>query len=128
MGDCFEMIASIDRDEDGDATGFYEWTNDSDVPYTNTDFFKKCCVGYEGLKKYIGEGFVNFYGWHISDLVIYDEPREITYFIKPGALCYYDWLYGIYDGSHDERLSYDCYLEQYRLKKAPQSWCYVENL
>lgn len=78
--DCFEMIASIDRDEDGDATGFYEWRLDGDVPYINTDFFKKCCVKYEELKKYIGLGINQFYGWHISDFVIYDKPKELSEF------------------------------------------------
>ncbi|MBQ3045161.1 MAG: ASCH domain-containing protein [Clostridia bacterium] len=109
--DCFEWIASIDRDEHGDITGFYEWTNELDIPYINTNFFRKCCVGYEDLKKYIGIGIDTFYGWHISDLVIYDKPKKINEFVSASKLntnCF---------GQHLKRLD-----------RPPQSWCYVEVL
>ena len=117
--DCFEMIECIDRDEEGDATGFIEWSNDGNIPYLSTGFFKKCCVPYEELKKYIGLGFITFYGWHISDLVIYDEPKELSEF---KTLC---------------TKNIDCYLcNRYdhirkncnsTITKPPQSWCYVER-
>lgn len=117
--DCFEMIASIDRDEDGDATGFFEWSNDSDIPYISTDFYQKCCVPYEELKKYMGLGFATFYGWHISDLVIYDKPKELREF---KTLC---------------TKNTDCYLcDRYdhirkycnsTITRPPQSWCYVDH-
>lgn len=109
--DCRESIASIDRDEDGDATGFFEWINESDIPYIKTDFFKMCCVGYEDLKKYIGLGFVTFYGWHISNLVIYDEPKALSEFINNSSvLTFNDNGKLVYSG----------------MKRPPQSWCYVE--
>ena len=123
--DCLETIVSIDRDEDGDATGFIEWSNDSDISYINTDFFKKCCVKYNEIKKYMGMGFVTFYGWHISDLVIYDKPKELGEFRKSGALSYDDWLYGIYNGKTES--SYEKYLLQFTVTIPPQSWCYVER-
>ena len=40
--DCYEFVASLDYDEDGDATGFIEWSNDSDFSYESTHFYKKC--------------------------------------------------------------------------------------
>lgn len=43
-------------------------------------------------------------GWHISDLVIYDKPKELNEFIV-------------------ER--YPCLA---KLKRPPQSWCYVEGV
>lgn len=101
--DCYEEIASVFVDEDEDETGFIEWSNDSDFPYESIDLYKESCVPYEELKKYIGLGFNKFYGWHISDLVIYDKPKELTEFVV-------------------ER--YPC-LE--RLTRPPQSWCYVEG-
>ena len=132
--DCREAIASIDRDEDGDATGFFEWTNESDIPYIKTDFFKKCCVGYEDLKKYIGLGFVTFYGWHISNLIIYDKPKELNEF---RTLC----KYRNNDGSCQYRkVDCDCVRFDFNpdcsvnfaeccdfMIRPPQSWCYVEE-
>ena len=59
------------------------------------------------------------YGWHISDLKIYDTPKELSKFSRPfenciGKVC-------------DE---YGCaYCENGgHIKRPPQSWCYVEEL
>lgn len=147
--DCREAIASIDRDEDGDTMGFFEWTNESDIPYIKTDFFKRCCVGYEDLKRYIGLGFVTFYGWHISNLIIYDVSKELHNFYKSGfttqeeladELCNYcaptrygeHSSYGTPNGivMCEGRFcgeAYQEYLdENFSLTRPPQSWCYVE--
>lgn len=118
--DCRESIASIDRDEDGDVMGFFEWTNERDIPYIKTDFFKRCCVGYEDLKKYIGLGFVTFYGWHISNLIIYDEPKELSEFKKINQPCWYGEM-GISKRDCHECKSKDCFIQ-----RPPQSYCYVE--
>ena len=68
------------------------------------------------------------YGWHISDLVIYAEPKDIGEFYKVGMLSYDDWLYGIYNGNGGARSSYESYKNAFKLSKAPQSWCYVEGV
>lgn len=116
--DCFEIIASIEIDEDGDKIGRYEWTNDADTPYTQTDFSKKSCVAYEDLKRYVGLGFVEFYGWHISDLVIYDKPKELGEFeIECKGGCDIPYMY------HPP--CENC--RKNRLTRPPQSWCYVEK-
>lgn len=47
------------------------------------------------------------YGWHISDLRIYDVPRELSEFT----------------GLRDTRFG----AAQYDIKRPPQSWCYVEE-
>ena len=55
------------------------------------------------------------YGWHISNLKIYDAPRELTSFVKPLVL--------------GKVQSYTWYVDKERyLKRAPQSWCYVEDM
>lgn len=54
---------------------------------------KKSCLDWEELRKYIGQGINDFYGWHISDLVIYDTPKELREFkktCKETNLCYPD--------------------------------------
>lgn len=68
------------------------------------------------------------YGWHISDLKIYDNPRELSEFFKP---C--DWNYDCctckrakYELTKAEaKVFYGCDSE---LTRPPQSWCYVEEL
>jgi predicted transcriptional regulator len=37
------------------------------------------CVGYKGLYDYLGTKEYG-YGWHITDLVIYDKPKELSEF------------------------------------------------
>lgn len=37
---------------------------------------KKSCVPYDDIVNYIGNGCIG-YGWHISNLVMYQEPNEI---------------------------------------------------
>lgn len=63
------------------------------------------------------------YGWHISDLVIYDEPKKLTDFMKP---C---------DPDPDSvPLCLQCKRlgENYgcggTILRPPMSWCYVEEL
>lgn len=141
--DCYEMIASIERDEEGDTTGFYEWSNDSDIPYKNTDFYKKCQVEYEDLKKYIGEGINTFYGWHISDLVIYEKPKELSefYVLDDKAIkeCEHReriyvnpdsvngaWLKGSYICTRGEE-DWCSKCKTKPITRPPQSWCYVDH-
>ena len=47
------------------------------------------------------------YGWHISELKIYDKPKELSEFT----------------GLKETRFGY----APYELKRAAQSWCYVEE-
>ena len=129
--DCYENIAGLDYDEDGDVTGFIEWSNDSDFPYESTDFYKKCCVKYEELKKYIGIGINQFYAWHISDLVIYDKPRELREFYTVCKLnCEHCEMWGSVRVNAEE-FDIDCKSDWFNhkpLTRPPQSWCYVELL
>lgn len=37
------------------------------------------CVSIRGLSEYLGHNKYG-YGWHITDLVVYDEPRELSEF------------------------------------------------
>ncbi len=62
--------------------------------------------------------FVYTYGWHISELEIYDKPKELSEF-KKGCNDMDDPMYG----SYCEYCENKCYL-----KRPPQSWCYVEEI
>ena len=69
---------------------------------------KETCLPYEEILAY-GNG-KTLYGWHISDLKIYDKPKELSEFSY--------WLGFISDGATDNHG---------HLKRPPQSWCYVED-
>lgn len=63
------------------------------------------CVPIEELKKYAnGKMLVR---WHISDVKIYDKPREVSEFI----------------GHRKTKFGF----EPVAIKRPPQSWCYVED-
>lgn len=71
------------------------------------------------------------YGWHISDLKIYDTPKELNEFWFPPELycekercggCPYDQVADV-NGEY----RFDCEWKR-PLTRPPQSWCYVEEL
>lgn len=76
-----------------------------------------CCLTDNELYSY-SKGLC-LYGWHISDLKIYDKPKEVKEFRKP--CCF----------SHS---CSDCnefnHIDKYCLRRAtvPQSWAYIESL
>ena len=87
------------------------------------------CLSFTEMNDYLKGK--NGYGWHISDLVIYDKPRELSEFYVycgdnpkcDGCEAHYfsntecgkeDYCCSIIDGCKP-------------LKRPPQSWCYVER-
>ena len=71
------------------------------------------CVRREDIFQYSNGKRV--YGWHISDLKIYPKPKELDWFRKPMD-CHPVIGTDKCHGCHE------C-----ELKRAPQSWCYVEE-
>lgn len=63
------------------------------------------------------------YGWHISDLKIYDKPKELKEFQKANTMSFIDYLANIYTGENHEAIQ-----RRHEIKKAPQSWYCVEEL
>ena len=68
-------------------------------------------------------GHYQGYGWHISDLKIYDAPRELGEFRRVCVNDLYCESCAMYwkNGGN-------CGNESLRLKRPPQSWCYVEEM
>ena len=83
---------------------------------------KAMCLNQPELIRY-GQG-KTLYGWHISDLKIYDKPRELSEFFKPCP-------------NEDKTLCLYCDKSEFTpdmvlrcgnaIKRPPQSWCYVEE-
>ena len=70
------------------------------------------------------------YGWHITDLRIYDAPRELSEFwLPPERYCEKGLCGGCpCDQAADVNGEYEFDCEWRRpLSRAPQSWCYVEE-
>ncbi len=64
---------------------------------------------------------IGLYGWHISNLVIYDKPKELSEFKKVNRPCWYAEM-GISKRDCPECQNKECFIQ-----KPPQSWCYVEE-
>lgn len=72
---------------------------------TNAAFSPATCLTQSEIIAYIGDKG-RCYGWHMSDLRIYDTPRELSEFT----------------GLRNTRFG----AAPYDIKRPPQSWCYVE--
>ena len=94
---------------------------------------------YDEIEEY-GNG-ATLYAWHISDLKIYDKPKELSEFRKPcimpdepycpcckhGRMTYFDdeIEYALYHGGYCDTCEWVC---NNRVTRPPQSWCYIEGV
>ena len=76
---------------------------------------KHSCLSKPQLENYTSGYWL--YGWHISDLVIYDKPRKLSEFSHYKKVDW--WDYGHHTNKPQWELRY--------LERPPQSWCYVEE-
>ena len=85
-------------------------------------YLKESCLTLKELYKYT-KGEI-YYEWHISDLKIYDKPKELSEFTK------YMECKNTYDccACHKwDGLDLKCIAMNNEVKRPPQSWCYVEG-
>ena len=81
------------------------------------------------LMEYADEKTV--FGWHISNLIIYDEPKELSEFFaycdrcdKRPIACKF-----AYEESNENGYYSECMCDFKRpIERPPQSWCYVEEM
>ena len=85
-----------------------------------SDIARPTCLEPAELHQYLGAAVG--YGWHISDLKIYDHPREMSSF--RGA-CKNDWWCESC-AMYSER-SGTCRNAGLQITRPPQSWRYVEE-
>lgn len=107
----FERIRELYEHDDFTETGEYEYKTIAD---NGDDFWqenmlcKASCLTVTEMRNYLGKGFSEFYGWHISNLVIYNEPKKLSEL----------------RGLRKTKFGY----EPLRITCPPQSWCYVEEV
>ena len=89
------------------------------VYYWNNGYEFATCLTYRQVADY-GKG-KTLYGWHISDLKIYNNPRELSEFFKPCDR--------FLDCCTCRRLVRNEYMScDNKITRPPQSWMYVEDL
>lgn len=121
-----ESVGVINRRANGKVIG--EFICDDIIPFHDTgeaivaitDYdITACCLEYNELHAYANGKYL--FGWHISDLVIYDKLRELNEFKKINRNCWYEDL-GLAKIDCPDCQNQDCFIQ-----RPPQSWCYVEE-
>lgn len=82
------------------------------------NILKRAALTFNEFQNYVNSRASknSIYGWHISNLVIYDKPKELGEFRKP-VDC------------HRGKQRFDCEgCWDCEITRPPQSWCYVESL
>ena len=91
------------------------------VYYWNNGYEFATCLTYRQVADY-GKG-KTLYGWHISDLKIYDRPKELSEFSRP---CSYSGLcFSCKRTSFKKDGNLLC---NTKITRPPQSWMHVEDL
>ena len=108
----------------GQVIGEFICNNASELDYVyywNNGYEFATCLTYRQVADY-GKG-KTLYGWHISDLKIYDKPRELSEFSRP---CSYSGLcFSCKRTSFKKDGNLLC---NTKITRPPQSWMYVEEL
>ena len=96
------------------------------------ELLEAACMSKETAEKYLKgrDGC----GWHISDLKIYDKPRDLDEFSRFGffgmgrsnCICG-NWRCENYEPSESHMIPPTCKIDGCSICRPPQSWCYVEN-
>ena len=89
---------------------------------TNAAFSPATCLTQSEIIAYIGDKG-RCYGWHMSNLRIYDTPRELSEFRRACPNSWYCESCAMYWENNGT-----CGNERLQLKRPPQSWCYVEEM
>ena len=87
---------------------------------TTNDVARQSCLSLRDMHVYLQSKVGH--GWHISNLKIYDKPRELREFKKNNRDCFYADL-GLAKRDCPDCKNSGCFLE-----RPPQSWCYVEAM
>ena len=91
---------------------------------TTDELFEKSCLTEYEFYKYANKSSDWTYAWYISNLVIFDKPKELREFYKIGAWkVYNEQLDSSYMKKSEQEIMKS--LNQ-TLTKAPQSYCYIE--
>lgn len=80
--DTYQDIQIVYRDDEEypeETTQFVITSNDVDDP-NDCDLLKKSCLTFKDMRKYLNFEDKTFYAWDISELKVYDKPKELAEF------------------------------------------------
>ena len=99
---------------------FMAWRDKNGKQFNVGEFLSNACLTVDEVSNYIS-GAVWFYGWHISELKIYDKPKELREFRAPCNCSCLNCKNPLYDnGVCEERGTK-------KIIRPFQSWGYVEE-
>lgn len=108
---------TCDRIDEYDDDTIFSFRHEDYACWNDFDL-DRACMHPEDFQNYADGKWL--YGWHISDLRIYDAPRELSEFQRatnPCDSCHAEYTWKC---TGCKKLSGD-------IKRPPQSWCYVEE-
>ena len=82
---------------------------------------KVACVSEEEIREYSGKDYKNISEMHITNLKVYDKPKELSEFCIPCKVSCENCKNPLY---------FECWCEEKGKKvvtRPPRSWCYVET-
>lgn len=107
------------------------YQNELDVRFTQNS-----CLSYMQLHRYASSGKTkdDLFFWHISNVKIYDKPRELDEFSRfvffgmgrSDCACG-NWHCENYEPSESYMIPPTCKINGCSIYRPPQSWCYVEG-
>lgn len=111
-----------DRMDTYDDDTIHAFSYENYTRWNDYDLYQSC-IHPEDFEEYAVDKWL--YGWHISDLVIYNEPRDLENFWKAGK-CQYVTENGCTYSGHCFRAGQTNRCGE-PLTRPPQSWCYCEE-
>lgn len=118
--DRIDRIARIGYSGNGEHPRYHTRVSDFRV-VPSVETFSDACLSESEAEAYLN-GSIG-YGWHISGLVIFEKPKELTEFMKPCESDLYCEVCAMFREFEDQ-----CGNKALMISRAPQSWCYVEEL
>ena len=100
---------------------------------------KVACVSEEEIREYSGKDYKDVSEMHITNLKVYDKPKELSDFYKPcpdkfqycigcrhGSVILSpdEEEYALYHGGYCDTYDTVC---NYVITRPPRSWCYAET-
>ena len=108
---------------------FMVGTERSNLHYVQTIGHRRIPVQYEPLQltehemKTYGNGS-RLYGWHISSIRVFNEPKPLSVFHRPCANVLFCESCGMFNQHPEPGFCGNAALQ---ISRPPQSWCYVEE-
>lgn len=73
----YQLISKFTIDEEDSDWRNYEHGAENNE---SCEMLENACLSWDELRDYLGDGIHDCYAWHITDLKVYDNPKELSEF------------------------------------------------